>query len=178
MPDYSKSGIRREDPLTSGDPRVSLRQKLRSKGVALSAEKQPLSDSLTSISSGGITANQMLYGTADSVFSKTTVSDFAIGLLADSSGIDVRNTIGARVSSSVLTGTNASASATLIELQTGGGIVLEPGNIGIPVAASMRATSVAVSWLASAPSSGWTLTLHKRTGGGTLNEVATFTINT
>jgi len=178
MPDYSRSGINRDEPLTSGDPRVSLRQKLRSKGVALSAEKQPLSDSLTSISTSGITANQILYGTADNVFSKTAVSDFAIGILGNSSGIDVRNTIGARVSSSVLTGTNASATSTEIELQMGGGIALDPGNIGVPVVASMRATAVAVSWMASSEPSSWTLRLHKRTGGGTLNEVATFTINT
>ena len=78
----------------------------------------------------------------------------------------------------VIAGDNPSTSATSIELHTSDGLPFEPGDIGVPVATSVRATSVAVSWLASAPSSGWTLTLHKRTGGGTLNEVATFTINT
>ena len=78
----------------------------------------------------------------------------------------------------VIAGDNPSTSATSIELHTSDGLPFKPGDIGVPVATSVRATSVAVSWLASAPSSGWTLTLHKRTGGGTLNEVATFTINT
>jgi hypothetical protein len=78
------------------------------------------------------------------------------------------------VAAPVLTGTNVSTTALSVDLVPGGTV----GGVGIPVAASMQATDVAVSWLAAAPSSGWTLTLHKRTGGGTLNEVATFTINT
>ena len=56
MPDYSKSGVRREDPLTSGDPRVSLRQKLRSKGVALSADTQSSGSGGSPQPTGGTTA--------------------------------------------------------------------------------------------------------------------------
>jgi len=85
------------------------------------------------------------------------------------------------VSSPILTGTNSSSSATSIELKAGADVTIEPGNIGVPVATSMTATSVAVSWIMGAsgdPPSTWTLKLHKRTGEGTLNEVATFTVNT
>lgn len=78
----------------------------------------------------------------------------------------------------VLAGDNPSSSATAIELHTSDGLAFGPGDIGVPVATSVRATSVAISWMASSEPSNWTLRLHKRTGGGTLNEVATFTVNT
>ena len=178
MPDYSRSGANRDNPLTSGDQRISTRRRLHAQGVALDSEKQPISDALTSITKNGIAANQLLYGTNTDTFSKTTISDFIVGLLAKTTNLDSRDYIGAEVCSVVLTGTNASGTATTIDLKTGAGVTLEPGNIGVPVAASMRATNVAVSWLASSAPSSWTLRLHKRTGSGTMNEVATFTVNT
>mgnify|MGYP000052806295 CR=1 FL=1 len=88
---------------------------------------------------------------------------------------------GGSVIAPVLTGSNSSSTATHIDLKMGAGIAVQPGGLGVPVAATMTATSVAVSWLMGAsgdPPSTWTLKLHKRTGEGTLNEVATFTVNT
>jgi len=188
-PDRSRSGAKRppnpvelvkirKDEIRASDIGLDLIQASDPSDQRTLLDAQKLDDALTSISSNGIAANQLLYGTNTDTFSKTTISDFIVGLLAKTTDLDSRDYIGAEVCSVVLTGTNASGTATTIDLKTGTGVTLEPGNIGVPVAASMRATNVAVSWLASSAPSNWTLRLHKRTGSGTMNEVATFTVNT
>lgn len=57
---------------------------------------------------------------------------------------------------------------------------LIPTTLGIPVAVNMTAAEVAVSF--THPSLGsfppWTLVLHRKTGDGTFNQVATFEVAT
>lgn len=69
------------------------------------------------------------------------------------------------------------ATGTEVLLTTAGTMTLDEAP-GMPVTAPLRTARVAVSWVADNEPGDWTLTLRKRTNGGTMNDVATFAITT
>ena len=103
MPDYSRSGSNRDNPLTSGDPRTPLRQKLRAKGVALDLEKQPVNDLLTNISDAGIANDKILVGSGTNTVEQKSLSDFVQTILDDADAAAVRTTISAQTLDATLT---------------------------------------------------------------------------
>lgn len=131
MPDYSKAGENRDNPLVSGDPRVSLRQKLKSKGVAIDDEvkstiasgdatKQPLDATLTAIASAGISTNELLYGTGSDTFAKAPITTIGRNILDDADAGAVRTTISAQALDATLTAlAGLSTSANQVAYSTG-----------------------------------------------------------
>ena len=120
MPDYSRSGSNRDNPLTSGDPRTPIRHKLRAKGIALDHEKQPVNDLLTNISDVGIADNKILVGTGDNTVAKVSITDFAYTILDDTGGAAVCTTISAQPVDATLTAlAGLSTSANQVPYSTG-----------------------------------------------------------